>query len=47
MHYFSLDHWIVYAFLLITLGVGLWAGRGTKDLQEYACLLYTSDAADD
>ncbi len=36
MHYFSLDHWIVYAFLLITLGVGLWAGRGTKDLQEYA-----------
>ncbi len=36
MHYFSLDHWVVYIFLLITLLVGLWAGRGIKDIQEYA-----------
>ncbi len=27
---------IVYAFLLITLVIGLWAGRGVKDMREYA-----------
>ena len=36
MHHLSIDHWVVYTFLLITLAVGLWAGRGIKDLQEYA-----------
>lgn len=36
MHYLSTDHLIVYAFLLITLGVGLRAGRGIKDLRDYA-----------
>ena len=32
----STDHLIVYAFLLLTLLVGLWAGRGIKDIKEYA-----------
>jgi Na+/proline symporter len=36
VHYFSLDHVVVYIFLLLTLGVGLWAGRGIKNLREYA-----------
>ena len=36
MDYFSIDHLIVYAFLLITLAVGLWAGRDVKDIKEYA-----------
>jgi SSS family solute:Na+ symporter len=36
MDYLSIDHLIVYAFLLITLGVGLWASRGIKDIREYA-----------
>ena len=36
MHYLSLDYLIVYAFLLITLVVGLRAGRGIKDIREYA-----------
>ncbi|MEL6413101.1 MAG: hypothetical protein AAFQ08_03180, partial [Bacteroidota bacterium] len=36
MNYFSIDHLIVYAFLLITLCIGLWAGRGIKDIREYA-----------
>ncbi len=36
MNYFSIDAFIVYGFLLITLGVGLWAGRNVKTLQEYA-----------
>jgi solute:Na+ symporter, SSS family len=36
MHYFSLDYLIVYAFLLITLIIGLRAGRGIKDMREYA-----------
>ncbi|XWN35578.1 MAG: HD domain-containing protein [Roseivirga sp.] len=36
MNYLSTDHLIVYAFLLITLAIGLWAGRGIKDIREYA-----------
>jgi len=35
MHYLSIDHLIVYAFLLITLIIGLRAGRGIKDMREY------------
>ena len=36
MNYLNTDSIIVYAFLLITLLVGLWAGRGIKDIKEYA-----------
>jgi SSS family solute:Na+ symporter len=36
MNYFSIDAIIVYAFLLITLLVGLWAGRDVKTIREYA-----------
>ena len=36
MYYLSLDYLIVYAFLLITLIIGLRAGRGIKDIREYA-----------
>ncbi|MEL6152882.1 MAG: sodium:solute symporter family protein, partial [Bacteroidota bacterium] len=36
MHYLSVDYLIVYAFLLITLYIGLRAGRGIKDIREYA-----------
>lgn len=36
MNYFSIDFLIVYAFLLITLTIGLQAGRGVKDIREYA-----------
>ena len=36
MNYFSIDHLIIYAFLIITLVVGLWASRGIKDIREYA-----------
>ena len=36
MEYLSLDYLIVYAFLLITLIIGLRAGRGIKDIREYA-----------
>ena len=36
MDYFSIDHLIVYAFLLTTLVVGLLAGRGIKNMREYA-----------
>jgi Na+/proline symporter len=35
MNYFSTDYLIVYAFLLITLVIGLRAGRGIKDMREY------------
>ena len=34
--YFSRDHWIVYGFLLLTLIVGLLAGRRIKDIDDYA-----------
>ena len=36
MNYLSVDHLFVYAFLLITLYIGLRAGRGIKDIREYA-----------
>jgi Na+/proline symporter len=36
MDYLSIDYLIVYAFLLITLVIGLRAGRGIKDMREYA-----------
>lgn len=36
MHYFSLDSAIIYIFLIATLALGLWVGRGTKTLREYA-----------
>ncbi|MCU0317942.1 MAG: sodium:solute symporter family protein, partial [Amoebophilaceae bacterium] len=36
MHYLSPDYLIVYAFLLITLVIGLRSGRGIKDVREYA-----------
>ncbi|MEM7383198.1 MAG: sodium:solute symporter family protein, partial [Bacteroidota bacterium] len=36
MNALSTDHLIVYTFLAITLIVGLWAGRGIKDIREYA-----------
>ena len=36
MDTFSIDHLIIYAFLLITLVVGLRAGKGVKDIREYA-----------
>lgn len=36
MDYFSIDFLTVCFFLLITLAVGLWAGRGIKDMREYA-----------
>ncbi|MCG8340927.1 MAG: hypothetical protein MI674_06700, partial [Cytophagales bacterium] len=34
--YFSRDHWIVYGFLLLTLIVGLLAGRKIKDMDDYS-----------
>ena len=36
MNYLSTDHLIVGGFLLLTLLIGLWAGRGIKDIREYA-----------
>ncbi|MBX9890562.1 MAG: sodium:solute symporter family protein, partial [Amoebophilaceae bacterium] len=36
MHYLTIDHLIVYASLLLTLIVGLRAGRGIKTIREYA-----------
>ncbi len=36
MNYFSIDLIIIYVFLFITLAIGLWAGRGVKDVREYA-----------
>ena len=36
MHFFSTDHLIVYAFLATSLVIGLWAGRGIKNIREYA-----------
>ena len=35
-NYFSLDHILVYLFLLIILVVGFLVGRVNKDIQEYA-----------
>ncbi|MEL6152931.1 MAG: hypothetical protein AAFQ78_02790, partial [Bacteroidota bacterium] len=36
MDYFSIDYLIICAFLIITLIIGLRAGRGIKDIREYA-----------
>jgi Na+/proline symporter len=36
MDYLSVDYLIIYAFLIITLVIGLRAGRGIKDMREYA-----------
>jgi len=36
MNYLSVDYLIVYAFLAVTLFIGLRAGRGIKDIREYA-----------
>ena len=35
MNYFGIDHLIVYAFLIITLVIGIRAGKGIKDMREY------------
>ena len=36
MSAFSIEHLIVYTFLAATLLIGLWAGRGIKNIREYA-----------
>src|SRR5690606_26315403 len=36
MQYLTIDYIIVYAFLAITLFIGFQAGKGIKDIQEYA-----------
>lgn len=36
MQYLSVDYLIIYAFLAITLFIGLRSGRGIKDIREYA-----------
>jgi Na+/proline symporter len=36
MNYFSIDFLIVYGFLAITVIIGVWSGRGIKDIREYA-----------
>jgi Na+/proline symporter len=36
MQYLSIDYLIVYAFLAITLIIGLRTARGIKDIREYA-----------
>jgi Na+/proline symporter len=36
MNFFTVDYLIVYAFLTITLFIGLRAGKGVKTLREYA-----------
>ena len=35
MNYFTIDYFIIAAFILITLVVWLYAGRGIKSMQEY------------
>jgi SSS family solute:Na+ symporter len=35
MQYFGLDYLIVYAFLALSLYIGLRAGRGVKDVLDY------------
>ena len=37
MDYLGADYLIIYAFLLITLFIGLWAGRDIKDLRLCHC----------
>ena len=36
INYLSIDAIVVYVFLLLTLVVGLWAGRNVKTLEDYA-----------
>ena len=36
MHHLSIDYLIIGAFFLITLIIGLRAGRSIKDIREYA-----------
>ena len=36
MNYLSIDYFIVFSFLILTLIIGLRAGRGIKDIREYA-----------
>ena len=36
MNYLSLDYLIVYTFLAITLIIGMKAGKGIKNIREYA-----------
>ncbi len=36
INYLSIDHIIVYGFLIIVLLVGLLAGRKIKDIKDYA-----------
>ncbi|MEL6413056.1 MAG: sodium:solute symporter family protein, partial [Bacteroidota bacterium] len=36
VNYFDIDHWIVYAFLVGILYVGLRVGRGIKDMNDFA-----------
>jgi Na+/proline symporter len=36
MRYFTIDYLIVYAFLAITLFIGIRAGKGIKNIREYA-----------
>ena len=36
MQYLSIDYLIIYAFLAITLFIGIRAGRGVKDIGDYA-----------
>ena len=36
MYPLNVDHLVIYAFLLVTLIVGFWAGKGIKDVREYA-----------
>ncbi|MHB9147783.1 MAG: sodium:solute symporter family protein [Candidatus Amoebophilus sp.] len=36
MNYFNVDYLIVYGFLAITVIIGIWSGRGIKDIREYA-----------
>ena len=35
MDYLSVDYLIIYAFLFITLAIGLWAGKDIKDMRGY------------
>ena len=36
VNYFTIDHFIIVGFLLLILVIGLLAGRGIKDIREYA-----------
>src|SRR3569832_498033 len=36
MNYFSIDYFVIYTLLFITLVIGLWAGRSVQNIREYA-----------